>query len=186
MIDPTAFIDPWAKVDTGSVSIGARTRVWQFSSVIRGSVVGADCSIASNAIVDGASLGDGVIVSHGAFIDPGILIGSGVFLGPGAKLCNDGWPRAHKRGFDMNALLYGGFITTVIGDGATICAGAIVLAGIVIGERAFIAAGSVVNRNVPPDTLWKHDGRTAPITEDLTKRMRRADVGWPGTKADAA
>jgi bifunctional N-acetylglucosamine-1-phosphate-uridyltransferase/glucosamine-1-phosphate-acetyltransferase GlmU-like protein len=86
----------------------------------------------------------------------------------------------------MNALLYGGFVTTVIGDGASIGAGAIVLAGTVIGERAMVAAGAVVNRNVPADTLWKQDGRTAPVTEDLTRRMRRAEIGWPGTKADAA
>lgn len=176
MIDPTAILHPKAEVQHGAVAIGERTRVWQFASIIRGAVLGADCSVASCAIVDGSRLGDRVIVSHGAFIDPGIWIGDGVFIGPLSALCNDGWPRAHKHGFDMDALISGEFITTVVGNYASIGAGAVILAGSVIGERAMIAAGSVVNRNVPSDTLWKRDGRMAPIDEALITRMKRAEV----------
>jgi len=86
----------------------------------------------------------------------------------------------------MNALLYGGFVCTVVGDGASIGANAVVLAGMTIGRGAMVAAGSVVNKPVPDGMLWKRDGRMAPITEDLTKRMRRADIGWPDSKETAA
>lgn len=183
MIDPSVFIHPMAMVQTGCVSIGARTHVWQFASVIRGSVIGSDCSIASCSIVDGSRLGDRVIVSHACFIDPGLCVGSDVFLGPGVAACNDGWPRAHKIGFDMDALLSGEFVTTVLGDGCSIGAGAIILAGMVIGAGAMVAAGAVVNRPVPPDMLWTRDGRLLPIDETKIQRMRRpAMEGWPGAK----
>lgn len=173
MVDDSAMIHHKAVVDD-SVIIGARTRVWQFASVIREAVIGEDCSIASCAIVDGAELGDRVIVSHGAFIDPGILIGSDVFVGPGVKLCNDAWPRVDKAGFDMAALV-ADFITTRIEDGASLGAGVIVLPGIVVGKHGMIAAGAVVTRDVPAGHLYKRDGSMVPIDPARpVQRMRRA------------
>lgn len=173
MIDHTARIHPRAEVHDSI--IGARTKVWQFATVIRDAHVGEDCSIASCAIVDGADLGDRTIVSHGAFIDPGIVIGSDVFIGPGVKLCNDAWPRADKTGFDMAALISHDLVTTRIEDGASLGAGVIVLPGIVIGRDAMIAAGAVVTQNVPANHLYKRDGSMVMIDPARkVERMRRA------------
>jgi len=174
MIDDSAQVHPKAVVDN-TVLIGARSRVWQFASLIRGACIGDDCSIASCAIVDGADLGDRTIVSHGAFIDPGIVIGSDVFIGPGVKLCNDAWPRADKTGFNMAQLISHEFVTTRIEDGASLGAGVVVLPGIVIGNDAMIAAGAVVTQNVPASHLYKRDGSMVPIDpERKVERMRRA------------
>ena len=107
-------------------AIGARTKVWQFASVIRGAKLGEDCVIGSCAIVDGATVGDRCHIGHGAQVHPGAVIGSDVFLGPGAVICNDAWPRAHKRGFDAPGV-------AVIDDHASIGANAVVLAGLTIG-----------------------------------------------------
>lgn len=168
------FIHEQAQVDDDT-EIGSGTRVWQFASVIRGSVIGEGCSIASCSIVDGAEIGNYTIVSHGAFIDPGIEIGSDVFIGPHVKLCNDAWPRADKTGFDMGALLDGSFVTTIIEDGASLGAGVTVLPGLRIGRDVMIAAGAVVTQSVPAGTLYKRDGTMAPIDLAKTvKRMRRA------------
>jgi len=183
LIDQTASIHRWAEVMTGTVAIGARTRVWQFASVIRGAVIGADCSIAAYAIVDGSHLGDRCIVSHAAFIDPGIQIGNDVFIGPLAALCNDGWPRVDKTDFDMEALINGDHVCTIISDGASIGAGAIILPGVIIGCGAMVAAGAVVNRDVPNDKLWKRDGTFGDIDESLIRRMRKPSIeGWPGRR----
>lgn len=167
------MIHPKAHVEDSQ--IGERTKIWQFASVIRGAKVGKDCSIATGAIVDGATLGDRVIVSHGAFIDPGIVIGNDVFIGPHVDMCNDAWPRAEKSGFDIAALLSGDLVTTRIEDGASLGAGVIVLPGIIIGADAMIAAGSVVECSVPPAHLHKRNGMVVPIDPArMVKRMRPA------------
>jgi UDP-2-acetamido-3-amino-2,3-dideoxy-glucuronate N-acetyltransferase len=163
----------YAEVDE-DVLIGMGTRVWQFASVIRGSVVGKNCSIASCAIVDGARIGDQTIVSHGAFIDPGIVIGSGVFIGPHVSLCNDAWPRAHKIGFEMEPLLDGSFVTTIIEDGASLGANVVVLPGLVVGQGSMVAAGSTVTHNIPPRSLYKRNGEIVPIKLKPVNRMRKA------------
>lgn len=172
--DETAFIHPCAEVDE-DVVIGAYTRVWQFASIIRGAMIGDECSIASCSIVDGAGLGHRVIVSHGAFIDPGIEIGNDVFIGPNVSLCNDAWPRVDKFGFDMEKLISGEFITTRINDGASVGAGCVVLPGVNIGGCAMIAAGAVVTCDVPALHLYKRDGTMVEIdTKRPVRRMRAA------------
>ncbi len=170
------FIHRLALVDD-SVKLGRGTKVWQFASVIRNSIVGANCNIATCSIVDGSRLGDNVIVSHGAFIDPGIVIDSDVFIGPGVKLCNDAWPRVEKSGFDIAVMIKGGFEVTRIEAGASLGAGVIVLPGLVIGAGAMVAAGSVVTQNVPAGCLHKRNGNTARIDEDRPiQRMRSCSM----------
>lgn len=164
-----------SKAEVKNATIGARTRVWQFSSVIRDATIGEDCSVASCCIVDGADVGDRTIISHGAFIDPGIVIGDDVFIGPNVCLCNDAFPRADKTGFDMAVLISGEFVTTRIEDGASLGANVTVLPGLVIGAGAMIAAGAVVDKDVPPHHLFKRSGEMVLIDPRRpVRRMRRA------------
>lgn len=175
MIDRTnvhilAWLHP--KCEVVGVTIGARTKVWQFASVIRKSVVGEYCNIASCAIVDGAVVGDRCIISHSAFIDPGIAIGNDVFIGPHVSLCNDYWPRVSKDGwFDVQKLIDREIIVTTIEDGASIGANAVLMPGLTIGARAMIAAGATVTRSVPADFLCRRDGSLVPIDRE-PNRMR--------------
>lgn len=168
-IHPTAFVHPLAFVD--GAKVGARTRIWQFASVIRGAVLGDDCSIASGVTVDGCQFGDRCVVSQGVTLAPGQFFESEVFLGPNSTFCNDRWPRADKVGFDIDALLDGKW-TIVIEYGASIGAGAVVLPGVRVGIRAMIAAGATVTRNVPDWHLWTRDGRLVAIDRGHTQRMR--------------
>lgn len=173
-LHPEAQISEAAHIQDG-VEIGARTKVWQFASVIRNARIGEDCSIADCAIIDGSRLGDRCIVSHGTFIDPGMYIGDDVFIGPLVVMCNDFWPRVDKDGFDMQALIRGAFITTKVEDGVSIGASVVILPGIVIGAGSMIAAGAVVDKDVPPLHLYKRDGGMVPIDPARQiKRMRRA------------
>lgn len=170
----SAFVHPCAQVDR-DCEIGARSRVWQFASVIRNARIGVECSIATCSIVDGSSLGDRVIVSHGAFIDPGMKIGNDVFIGPNVALCNDAWPRVGKDGwFDPGALIRGDIVVTIIEDGASLGANVTVLPGIRIGAGAMIAAGAIVERDVLAAHLYKRDGSMVPI--DKTRDPRRMRV----------
>jgi UDP-2-acetamido-3-amino-2,3-dideoxy-glucuronate N-acetyltransferase len=172
-IDPTARIHPLAHVE--NAHIGARTRVWQFASVIRGTVLGADCNVASCATLDGPVFGDRCIISQGVAMGPGFLFGSDIFVGPNVTICNDRWPTTSKQGFDLTALQRGRWAVIVM-DGASIGANAVVLPGVTIGARAMIAAGAVVERNVPADYLLRRDGQVVPIKPEWRKRrMRQAE-----------
>jgi UDP-3-O-[3-hydroxymyristoyl] glucosamine N-acyltransferase len=182
MIDETAFIHPLACVDD-SVSIGPRCKVWQFSTVIRGTVLGMDCSVASCVTLDGPQIGARCIVSPGVDIGPGFLIGDDVFIGPNVVLCNDAWPRAHKRGWDANELRglsspmgrEAPAYAVIVENGASIGANATVLPGVRIGARAMVAAGAVVSRDVPPDCLALSGGLFSRITNEGSRvRMRAA------------
>lgn len=173
MIHETAFIHPKAHVE--GVTIGARTKVWQFASVIRGTVLGEDCNVASCATLDGPVFGDRCKISQGVAMGPGFKFGDDVFVGPNVTVCNDRWPAAHQDGFDMAALQWKwGEWTVIVEDGASIGANAVVLPGVVIGAGAVIAAGAVVNRSVPAGHLFRN-GRSVPIGSQFnTKRMWRA------------
>lgn len=171
MIDDSAQIHPAAEVDRETCVIGARTRVWQFASVIRQAAIGDDCSIASCAIVDGAELGDRVIVSHGAFIDPGMQIGNDVFIGPHVALCNDYWPRVSKaEWFNVDELVKRDIVVTLIKDGCSIGANAVLMPGVVIGEGAMIAAGAVVTGDVPAGHLYRRNGVYEPIRSEPERK----------------
>lgn len=171
---PHAILLPGSHVQIGC-TIGARTRVWQFASVVRRAGIGEDCSIAAGAVVDGSVIGHRCTISHGVLIPPGMVIGNDVFIGPMAVMCNDVWPRAHKDGFDMESLISGKLVTTRIEDGASIGAGAIIMPGVVIGREAMVAAGAVVSCNVPDGHIYHRDGKIVPIDPKRPPhRMREA------------
>lgn len=166
MIDPAAFIHPKAHVE--GATIGARSRVWQFASVIRGAIVGEDCNIATGACLDGSQIGDRCILGHNTAIGPGFRIFDDVFVGPGVVLCNDMWPRAWKDGFDVsrfNPVSY----SVIIESRASIGANSVILPGVRIGFGAMIAAGSVVTKDVPARALWKD---RAVIKTNIRERPR--------------
>lgn len=120
-----AFIHPQAHVDD-DVKLGAGTRVWQFASITRGTVMGEDCSVSPGAMLDGSVYGDRVIVSGGVKAGAGFKVGDDVFLGPNVVLCNDCWPFATKDGYRDDLLRDGKHFAVVIGNGAAIGAGAVI------------------------------------------------------------
>jgi len=136
MIDPTAFIDPTAIVEDGA-TIGARSKVWGGAVVRRGARIGADC-----------------IIGRGAFIDADVVLGDrGVFIGPNAILTNDRFPRAQTPDGGLAATSDWVVSPIHVGDGASIGAGAVIVAGITLGEYCMVGAGGVASRNVPPRAL---------------------------------
>lgn len=173
-IDATAFVHRLACVD-GVGRIGARTKVWQFASVIRGAVLGDDCVVASGACFDGSVAGDRVILCHNLAAGPGFKLGDDVFVGPNVTLCNDAWPRAHKRGFEPRAY-NGKDWAIVIEDGATIGAGAVVLPGVRIGRGAMVGAGVVCARDVPAQHYMLSNNAPIPIGDEEAKLASRIRI----------
>ncbi len=127
--------------------IGKGTRIWHFSHVVKGAVVGNDCSIGQNVFVGaGAVIGNGVKIQNNVSVYDGVTLEDGVFCGPSTVFTNVINPRSHiSRKHE--------FRPTLIRKGATIGANATILCGLTIGQFAFIGAGAVVTRDVPDFAL---------------------------------
>jgi UDP-2-acetamido-3-amino-2,3-dideoxy-glucuronate N-acetyltransferase len=169
------FVHPLAHVDN-SVHLGRGTKVWQFASITRAAHLGQDCSVSPHAMLDGSIYGDRVIISGGVTCGAGFKVGDDVFLGPNVCLANDMWPTADKDGYDDAALRDPlSHWAVIIENNVSIGANTVVLPGVRIGQGARIAAGAVVDRDVPAFSLWRRDGLIKPLPDDLAaKRMRWA------------
>ncbi len=153
MIDPSARIHPSADLED-DVSVGAGTSIWHRAQVRRGARIGAECVIGRDAFVDeGVVLGDRVKIQNGALVYHGVTVEDGVFIGPGAILTNDRFPRSITA---TGALARADDWTVspiVLRRGASIGAGAVVVAGNDVGSFATVGAGAVVTRSVPAHAL---------------------------------
>jgi UDP-2-acetamido-3-amino-2,3-dideoxy-glucuronate N-acetyltransferase len=128
--------------DVQSRQIGDNTRIWQYCVVLPGAVIGSDCNLCANVLVENdVRVGDRVTVKSGVQLWDGLTIEDDVFIGPNVTFSNDPFPRSRQRPAD--------YARTIVHKGASIGANATVLPGISIGEHAMVAAGAVVTRNVP-------------------------------------
>jgi acetyltransferase-like isoleucine patch superfamily enzyme len=144
------FVHPTAIVETSEVGDG--TRVWAYTHVMNGAIIGANCNIGEHCFIEsGATVGNQVTVKNGNMIWEGVHLEDGVFLGPRVAFTNDLYPRsprlpqARKRYADRGWLK-----PTFIGQGASVGAGAVIIAGITIGEFSMVGAGATVTRSLPP------------------------------------
>ena len=135
-------------IDEGSILV-ERTKIWHFSHVCSGALVGASCVLGQNVYVGpGVSIGAGSKIQNNVSIYEGIKLGESVFCGPSVVFTNVINPRAAISRQEE-------YRSTDIQAGATLGANATILCGITIGTHAFIAAGAVVTRDVSPFALMK-------------------------------
>ena len=151
--------------------IGAGTRIWAFCNIQASVVIGADCNIGDHCFVEQhVTLGNRVTVKNGVSLWDGMTIEDDVFIGPNAVFTNDLYPRS-KTYLDEP-------VRTLLKQGCSIGANAVVLAGHSIGRYAMIGAGSVVTRNVPDFTLWL--GNPARQVGFVCRCTKRLAVGADG------
>ncbi len=137
---------PTAVIDEGCV-IGEGTRIWHFSHIMQGCRIGKHCHIGQNVMVaPGVEIGDRVKIQNNVSVYTGVVCEDDVFLGPSCVFTNvvnprSAVPRKHE---------YRG---TRVKRGATVGANATIVCGHGIGEYAFIGAGAVVTKDVPPYAL---------------------------------
>ena len=153
VIDPSARIHASADVEP-EVSVGPRTSVWHRAQLRTGEHIGADCVIGRDVFIDeGVEIGDRVKIQNAALIYHGVTVEDGVFIGPNAILTNDRFPRASTAG---GAVARAGDWTVSpirLRTGASIGAGAVVVAGWDVGRYATVGAGAVVTHDVPDHAL---------------------------------
>lgn len=138
------FVHPSAIVEEGA-AIGPRTRVWHFCHVMPQAIIGEDCSLGQNVYVaNRVTIGNHVKLQNNVSVYEGVSLEDYVFCGPSAVFTNVKYPRAaYPRGREE-------YLPTLVQHGVSIGANATVVCGVTIGPWAFVAAGAVVTRDVPP------------------------------------
>lgn len=148
------------KADVAKSTIGKGTKIWQFVVVLEGAIIGKDCNICSNSLIEGeVVIGDRVTVKSGVFIWNGVKVEDDVFIGPSVTFTNDLFPRSKQYPEK--------FKETKICQHSSIGANATILAGVTIGKHAMIGAGAVVIDDVPDDAVVV--GNPGKITKYLNK-----------------
>jgi len=141
--DPApVFIHETAVVDDG-VTIGAGTKVWHFTHVMKGSALGERCVVGQNVTVGpGVRIGNACKIQNNVSVYTGVTLEDEVFCGPSCVFTNVYNPRAFIERKSE-------FLPTLVRRGATIGANATIVCGTTIGRYAMIGAGAVIKRDVP-------------------------------------
>ncbi|MDF1672720.1 MAG: DapH/DapD/GlmU-related protein [Vicingaceae bacterium] len=140
------FSHDTAVIDEGC-QIGEGTKIWHFSHIMPNSILGKGCNIGQNVVVSpNVILGNNVKVQNNVSIYTGVTCEDDVFLGPSMVFTNVINPRSaiNRRGE---------YAKTTVRKGVSIGANATIVCGNDIGEYAFIGAGAVVTKTVPPYAL---------------------------------
>ena len=116
--------------------IGDDTKIGPFVEIQKNAIIGKRCKIQSHT-----------------FICEGVVIEDEVFVGHGVMFINDKYPLSTTTSGDLQTEADWEVIPTVIKKRASIGSNATLLCGITIGEDAIIGAGSVVVKDVPPNTI---------------------------------
>lgn len=128
-----------------SQKVGEGTRIWAFVHVLPGATIGKDCNICDFVFIENqVVIGDRTTIKSGVQIWDGVTIGSDVFVGPNVTFTNDKYPVSKNKDFKL--------LNTIIEDGVSIGANSTILPGVKIGSKAVIGAGSVVTKDVLPNT----------------------------------
>ncbi len=142
------FVHESSYVDD-NVQIGAGTKIWHFSHIQGGSVIGKKCVFGQNVNVgNNVRIGNFCKVQNNVSIYEGVELADYVFCGPSMVFTNIIEPRCEfpQRGTEF-------YLKTHVGHGASIGANATIVCGNDIGRFAFIAAGAVVAKDVPDYAL---------------------------------
>ena len=139
-IGPDVKLAPGVKlskfVNLYGCEIGENTKIGAFVEIQKNVTVGKNCKVSSHS-----------------FICEGVIIEDNVFIGHGVTFINDSYPRATAADGQLQTEKDWKVEKTLVKKGASIGSGSTVLSNVVIGENAIIGAGSVVTREVPPNTI---------------------------------
>ena len=140
------FKDKTAVVDD-NVEIGIESKIWHFSHILSGTIIGRRCSFGQNCVVGpNVKVGNGVKVQNNVSIYEGVEIEDDVFLGPSCVFTNVINPRAFIVRKDE-------FKKTLLKRGCSVGANATIVCGVTLGEYSLIGAGAVINKDVKPYAL---------------------------------
>lgn len=127
-----------------AVEIGKGTKIWHYTNIYETAKIGKNCVIGSYVeIGDEVIIGDNCKIEAFAFIPKGVTIGNNVFIAPHVCFTDDKYPKVNG-----NWKL----LSTIVEDNVVIGANSTILPGITIGKGSLIGAGSIVTKNIKPNT----------------------------------
>ena len=140
------FVHESSYVDEGA-KIGKGTKIWHFCHIMGAAEIGLQCNLGQNVVVmSGAKIGNRVKIQNNVSVYDGVVLEDDVFCGPSCVFTNVTTPRSHVSRKQE-------YRPTLVRRGATIGANATIVAGVTLGEYAFIGAGAVVTSDVAPFAL---------------------------------
>jgi len=144
-MDKPAFVHPSAVVDEGA-KLGDNTKVWHFCHVYPKAVIGRNTILGQNVMVaNGVLIGDFCKIQNNVSLYEGVILEDYVFCGPSMVFTNVTTPRCL-----FPRCTSEDYATTLVKRGASIGANATIVCGVTLHECAFVAAGAVVTKDVPP------------------------------------
>jgi acetyltransferase-like isoleucine patch superfamily enzyme len=159
---------------TNDVKLGENVRLAKFINLY-GCEVGDESKIGAFVeIQKNATVGKRCKISSHTFICEGVIIEDNVFIGHGVTFVNDSYPRATTTEGSLQTEADWKIERTVIKKGASIGSGATILSKTTIGENAIVGAGSVVTKDVPPNSIVA--GNPAKILRYIEQPVRGHDV----------
>jgi UDP-2-acetamido-3-amino-2,3-dideoxy-glucuronate N-acetyltransferase len=140
------FAHESAYIDEGC-RVGAGTKIWHFSHVMTGAVIGQRCNIGQNVVISpGVVIGDNVKIQNNVSVYTGVTLEDDVFCGPSMVFTNVINPRSHVSRKDE-------YRNTLVKRGASLGANCTVVCGYTVGTYALVGAGAVVTKDVPDYAL---------------------------------
>lgn len=123
-------------------------------------IIGNHVGVGTNTVIDGnVTIGDFVKIESLCYIPTHVTIGSRVFLGPGVTMTNDRYPLKMRDTYKPEGQIIEDNVS--LGGGVTVCP------GVTIGHGAFVAAGAIVTKDVPPKSLVIGIGEIRPLPDKL-------------------
>jgi acetyltransferase-like isoleucine patch superfamily enzyme len=147
------FIHPTAIVE--AQQIGQGTRIWAFTHVMKDVSIGETCNVGEHCFIEtGVIVGSNVTIKNGNMLWQGVTLQDDVFVGPGVVFTNDLYPRSPRSSQAQRRYSNSDWLVpTFVHQGASLGAGAVILAGATIGQWAMVGAAAVVTKDVPPYAL---------------------------------
>ncbi len=148
IIAQDAFVHELSVVEDGA-QIGPETKIWRWSLVRGGAILGSKVKVGSWVIVGPyVKVGDRCKIEDGSKLYGPLELEAGVFIGPNVVISNDRLPRADVYDWQPPEK------PTVICEGASVGSCAVIIPGLRIGRGAMIGAGAVVTEDVPDGETW--------------------------------
>lgn len=157
-----------------NVTLGKNVRIFGFTNLY-GCEIGDDVKIGTFVeIQKGAKIGSRCKISSHSFICEGVTLEDEVFVGHNVVFTNDLYPRATNGDGALQSEADWQVVKTLVRHGASIGSGAVLLGGITVGENAIIGAGSVVTKDVPPNTIVAgNPARVIRTVENFNGNLKR-------------
>jgi acetyltransferase-like isoleucine patch superfamily enzyme len=141
------------KKNINNVKLGKDVKIFDFVNLY-GCVIDDNSKIGTFVeIQKNAFIGKNCKISSHTFICEGVHIEDNVFIGHNVTFINDKYPHATNQDGSMQSESDWKVVETYVKKGASVGSSSTILCGITIGENSIVGAGSVVTKDVPPDSI---------------------------------